>query len=144
MASKWQQIEEEAELFPYLQYVTAGDARVRQSHKDLNGIIKPVDSPFWDVHTPPNGWNCRCDVRQLDEAVETPDSEIKIPEDVPEHFQSNPGKSLTIFNEGHPYYVVPEQYDEALKQNFGLPGAPRVTNKQIIAFIERSKRQQNG
>jgi hypothetical protein len=38
-ASKWQQFEEEKEFFPYLRYDTAGDERVRSSHKALDGVI---------------------------------------------------------------------------------------------------------
>lgn len=41
-------------------YVTVGDERVRPSHAALDGVTLPKDDPFWQTNTPPNGWNCRC------------------------------------------------------------------------------------
>ncbi|MDL2315048.1 hypothetical protein LJC16_02180 [Bacteroidales bacterium OttesenSCG-928-C19] len=67
MGDKWIDIEEQADVAPYLEYVTAGDSHVREEHAELAGIIEPVDSPFWEQYYPPNGWNCRCSVRQLTE-----------------------------------------------------------------------------
>lgn len=57
-AKQWIDIEEDKDIFPLLKYVTIGDARVRPDHALLNGIIKPVDDPFWNYSYPPNGWNC--------------------------------------------------------------------------------------
>jgi SPP1 gp7 family putative phage head morphogenesis protein len=51
------------DLFPYRQYLTARDSRVRATHAALDGIVLPSDSPFWDRHTPPWEYGCRCDVR---------------------------------------------------------------------------------
>lgn len=51
------------DLFPYRQYQTAKDGRVRASHAALEGVTLPHDSPFWDRHTPPWEYGCRCDVR---------------------------------------------------------------------------------
>jgi SPP1 gp7 family putative phage head morphogenesis protein len=48
------------ELFPYWEYQTAGDDRVRPEHRALDGVILPVDDPRWDKIYPPNGWRCRC------------------------------------------------------------------------------------
>lgn len=67
MAKKWQNIVAEKELFPNLRYRTTGDARVRDEHASLNGVIKPINDPFWGLHYPPNGWRCRCDVVQTAE-----------------------------------------------------------------------------
>lgn len=53
------------DLFPYRQYQTAQDGRVRSSHAALNGIVLPADSKFWDRHTPPWEYGCRCDVRGI-------------------------------------------------------------------------------
>jgi SPP1 gp7 family putative phage head morphogenesis protein len=65
MGMKWQDIEETKEEKPFLEYVTAGDDRVREEHEELEGTIEPVDSPFWEEFYPPNGWNCRCSVSEL-------------------------------------------------------------------------------
>lgn len=63
MAGRWAQITANAERRPYLQYRTAGDARVRAAHRQWNGLIYPVADAFWQTHYPPCGWRCRCTVR---------------------------------------------------------------------------------
>lgn len=65
MGGHWQKIQANKELFPYLQYVSMRDAKVRPQHRLWNGLIYPVDSPFWDTHYPPCGYFCRCDVRSF-------------------------------------------------------------------------------
>lgn len=64
-AGKWEGIDKNKEAFPFLEYVDVGDERVRHEHRMLSGIIKPVDDPFWNQYAPPNGFGCRCDVRQI-------------------------------------------------------------------------------
>lgn len=63
MAGRWAQLEANADRRPFLQYRTAGDARVRPQHRQWNGLIYPVGDTFWQTHYPPNGWGCRCAVR---------------------------------------------------------------------------------
>lgn len=53
------------DIFPYRQYLSTGDSKVRASHAALDGIILPADHPFWEKHTPPWEWNCRCQVVEL-------------------------------------------------------------------------------
>lgn len=65
MGVEWMDIQDTKEAYPYLQYVDAGDSRVREEHHKLNGIIEPVDSPFWQQFLPANGHRCRCRVRRL-------------------------------------------------------------------------------
>ena len=67
MAGRWAQIQAAKKDRPYLQYRTAGDARVRPQHRAWNGLIYPVDHAFWATHYPPNGWGCRCTVRSYTE-----------------------------------------------------------------------------
>lgn len=68
MAGRWAQIQAGKARRPYLQYRTAGDARVRPQHRAWNGLIYPVDDAFWQTHYPPNGWGCRCTVRAYSQA----------------------------------------------------------------------------
>ncbi|MCU7371610.1 phage head morphogenesis protein [Paucibacter sp. O1-1] len=63
MAGRWSQLQANKDRRPYLQYRTAGDAKVRPQHRQWNGLIYPIDDPFWQIHYPPNGWGCRCTVR---------------------------------------------------------------------------------
>lgn len=46
-------------------YVTVGDNRVRDEHAVLDGLTRPKNDPIWDTLTPPNGWNCRCQLIPL-------------------------------------------------------------------------------
>jgi SPP1 gp7 family putative phage head morphogenesis protein len=58
---------ENADDRPYWQYIAILDNRVRPEHAAMNGLIFPANDPFWDTHYPPNGFNCRCRVRALNE-----------------------------------------------------------------------------
>ena len=64
-ASQWQRIQTLKRIKPYLRYSTMKDARVREMHREWEGITLPVDHPWWDAHFPPNGWRCRCRPVQL-------------------------------------------------------------------------------
>lgn len=68
MAGRWAQLQAGKARRPFLQYRTAGDARVRPQHRAWNGLIYPVDASFWLTHYPPNGWGCRCTVRAYSQA----------------------------------------------------------------------------
>ncbi len=63
MAGKWSKIQQTKARRPYLEYLTAGDTKVRAEHRVWDHLILPVDDPFWKTHTPLNGWGCRCDIR---------------------------------------------------------------------------------
>jgi len=62
-AAEYQSLDEQRDVFPYWEYVSMRDDRVRDSHAALNGLIIPCDSPFWADHFPPWDWGCRCEVR---------------------------------------------------------------------------------
>ncbi|MGQ0737651.1 MAG: phage head morphogenesis protein [Bacteroidota bacterium] len=104
MAGKWVDFEANKKAAPYLRYDTVGDSRVRPAHRELDGIIRKVGDSFWDTYYPPNGWNCRCDVTQLNGGTETPMEKIIPPADVPEIFQTNMAKYGLAFPKDHPYY----------------------------------------
>lgn len=104
MASRWQQIQSNKETLPLLRYDTVGDERVRLEHQELDDVVRPVDDPFWDLYYPPNGWNCRCDVQQLDRGKITPLNKISFPDRMSEMFKYNAGKKGIAFPPNHPYY----------------------------------------
>jgi hypothetical protein len=67
--------------FPFRKRLSVGDANVRDSHRELSGLILPAGSPFWEKHTPPDAHNCRCFVvgvtrRQAEAAKAADDAAI--------------------------------------------------------------------
>ena len=64
-AGQWERIERNKDALPYLMYGLGPSKEHRLQHVDWNGLILPVDDPFWSSHMPPNGWGCKCRVRQI-------------------------------------------------------------------------------
>jgi len=59
-AATYNRLMKQVEIFPYWEYKTAGDEKVRFAHQLLEGIILRWDHPAWKKIFPPNDWNCRC------------------------------------------------------------------------------------
>jgi hypothetical protein len=81
-AGLWQRIQRSKDVLPYLQYMETTSREPRDEHRAWAGqpVILPVDHPWWHTHYPPNGWQCKCWVLQLDEddaadAGYTPDTQ---------------------------------------------------------------------
>ncbi|MFD2566089.1 phage portal protein family protein [Pseudotenacibaculum haliotis] len=116
-ARNWQSYEKDKDLFPNLEYRTAGDERVREDHSVFDGIVKPVDDPFWDSFYPPNGWRCRCYVVQTTNSPTskpTPKNQIK-----PE-FKINVGKTGSVYSEKHPFFVISRAAPKKVQSAFEL------------------------
>ncbi|MFT6254452.1 MAG: hypothetical protein ACJATV_000701, partial [Granulosicoccus sp.] len=64
-AGQWQRIERTRKSHPYLVYELGASREHREQHVRWAGIILPIDDPFWQTHYPPNGWGCKCRVRQV-------------------------------------------------------------------------------
>ncbi len=121
MARRWVDIEEARETHPLLKYETVGDSRVRDEHKLMNGVVKPIDDKFWDTWYPPNGWNCRCDVVQLTSGKVTEDSKVIPPDDVPAIFKINTAKKGMLYPPKHPYWSIPDKHiDEVMNQAMNI------------------------
>lgn len=61
-AADFHRLRAQGDLFPFWEYRTAGDGKVRREHKEINGLILPYNDTAWNEIFPPNGWNCRCRV----------------------------------------------------------------------------------
>lgn len=111
-ASEWQEFKANADIMPNLKYVTAGDERVRESHRILDGVVKPINDPFWLQNYPPNGYRCRCYVEQTNEP-ETPATPMVT---IPDAFANNVGQSGEIFTVAHPYFSMPDEHLEKIRK----------------------------
>lgn len=115
-AANYQRLYKKRERFPYWQYVTAGDEKVREEHRKLDGVTLLHSDPRWDKIYPPNGWKCRCHVvpRMRNEVN---NDLIKKSQDITDdymqsdewekikatHFDSNVGKRQHVFNNNQMY-----------------------------------------
>jgi hypothetical protein len=64
-AGQWERVQRSKKALPYILYVRTTSGDPRPEHLSWVGIILPVDHPFWQTHWPPNGWLCKCQVRQI-------------------------------------------------------------------------------
>lgn len=80
-ATKTEMLDDNDDIFPYRQYLCMEDGAVRPAHQALHGLILPAKDPFWDTHTPPWDFNCRCTIAGLmeDEVNEIADEEQDLP-----------------------------------------------------------------
>lgn len=52
-------------LRPYWRYRHGDSRRPRPLHLAWDGLVLRADDPWWEVHFPPNGWGCSCDVEAI-------------------------------------------------------------------------------
>ncbi|MFN3879808.1 MAG: PBECR2 nuclease fold domain-containing protein [Nitrincola lacisaponensis] len=48
------------ERHPYMEYRHSGAENYRPEHLAWDGLVLPADDPWWDVHSPSNGYGCKC------------------------------------------------------------------------------------
>lgn len=138
MAVKWQGFVRDGDEYN-LQYRTANDERVRETHAALDGVTLPPSDKFWDNYLPPNGWNCRCQVVQVlredfplsdsDDAVKKGDASTSTLKQ--QMFRFNAGKTLELFPPKHPYYKIPA----ADKKTVEKVTADAIREKRIADMI---------
>ena len=147
MGQKWLEIQEQKEVFPWLQYQTKGDGRVRAEHDRLNGIVLAADDPFWTQYYPPNGWRCRCTVKPFtdaqlgkqklqpadtDAATKTAEKEVK-----DSYWKHNTGTSELFSRNGTVYFkAMPNEGEKQLSavENYGMPSVERIYERSADKF----------
>ena len=115
-ASDYRRLMKKRNLFPFWKYVTAGDDRVREEHRALDGVILPFNDQRWDRIFPPNGWKCRCHVSPMMRHEVTENMLEESRKRVDEYFRTydwqmaeksgwgiNRGKRAVIFDENQMY-----------------------------------------
>lgn len=133
-------MDEQADIFPYRQYLSTGDGKVRVSHRALHGIILPAKHPFWAGHTPPWEFGCRCQVIELT-AEDAREERRKDKKRKPEKQRVLEGPALKQLEGGRivrgpsenvqlgqslqdigdynlPYSVIADRWDDATRKDF--------------------------
>jgi len=128
-ANQWNEIEKNKSDFPFLRYSAVIDDRTSDICEPINGVILPVDDPFWDEYTPLNHFNCRCVLEQIDKFEDvnvTPKGDIdtlkeNLNNTVSDVFKMNVGKDGYVFSPEHPYFEVAPKDRDLARENFNLP-----------------------
>ena len=64
-AGQWDRIDQTTDTHPYLLY-QLGPSRIhRPVHVGWHGTLLPANDPWWASHFPPNGFGCKCWIRQV-------------------------------------------------------------------------------
>lgn len=64
-AGQWERAQRTKAVLPYFLYIETVSREPREEHLAQVGTIAHVDDPYWDTWFPPNGYNCKCGVRQI-------------------------------------------------------------------------------
>ncbi|MEX0732851.1 MAG: phage minor head protein [Aquisalimonadaceae bacterium] len=64
-AGQWQRAQRSKGTQPFLLYLLGPSEEHRPEHVGWAGTLLPVDHPWWRDHYPPNGYGCKCHVRQV-------------------------------------------------------------------------------
>ena len=100
-AESFNRLKKKTKLFPYWEYRTMDDDKVREEHKKLHGIILPANDPRWNKIYPPNGWKCRCYV-------------------VPRLASDVQGIDFAAMRARVDEYLASDEWDKVDKQGFGV------------------------
>lgn len=123
-ASNYRRLKSKRKLFPYWEYRTAGDKKVRAEHAKLDGIILHSEDSMWKKIFPPNSWGCRCDtIPRM--AHEVPKERIE--------------ESKALVDE----YLQSEEWERAQKSGWGInrgeEGLVFGENQQYVNALTEEK-----
>lgn len=139
-AGNWSKISDDYDL----QYRTAGDDRVRDSHDALRDTTLPTNDAFWLSYYPPNGWRCRChavQVRKGKYVVSNSEKSITKAENATSQigkdgknklgiFRFNPGIQKVVFPPAHPYHKMAGA--KVVKETF------KDNEKEIVTMLPKN------
>ena len=112
-AGQWARAERTKQTHPFLIYRLGPSEVHRPLHVTWHGTVLPLDDPWWKTHMPPNGWGCKCHVRQVNRAEVTrrkwkvgpapkirrralvnkrTGQRMRVPEGIDPGFDTNPGR----------------------------------------------------
>ena len=129
-AGQWQRIQRAKRTHPYLLYRPSSSRERRDEHRGWVGTLLPADDPWWRDHFPPNGWGCKCWVRQVSarEAARLGGATPRPPRDEVEWTNPRTGETMAVDRgldpswAGNPGIDRPRLLAEALARGIDDPG----------------------
>ena len=145
-AGQWERIQRNKKAMPYLAYGLGPSREHRTEHVGWSGLVLPIDDPFWDTHLPPNGWGCKCRVRQITKQEAESQGGPSTPPQISYKHWTNKRSGTTDlvpdgidpgwnYNPGKARLNWAKQYEKEKGQEFkkvvGTPGKPAKPPKRI-------------
>lgn len=132
-AIQWKDYERRKHLYPNLRYMAIHDNRSRTQHLKYDGLVLPMDHPFWKTHLPPWDYGCRCGVDQTDDEVDTKDIDFDVL--LPKNgMGNNPGITGKIIGDDHPYYNVSKKEKAEVLADLAGYNTNRFTPKLLDKY----------
>jgi hypothetical protein len=145
-AAQERQARELPEVFTHAKYVCMMMPTSREQHKAWNGTVLPVNDPWWEKHSPPNGFGCLCEKEFISkyEMKAGLEKETKAP---------TPANDTTNIGENWDYSIgdadaenqrLKEQLEEKEEKLFKEYPETRKTAKEEKAREERQSVKEEG
>lgn len=130
-ALQFKDYESRKHLYPNIRYVAIHDGRTRAFHLKFDGLVLPLDHPFWKTHLPPWDYGCRCGTEQTDDAEFTP-AGLELDNLKPKPgVGGNPAIDGKIIANDHPYYTIGKEQKKAVEENLQSFSTDKLTPKNI-------------
>lgn len=128
-AGQWERGQRTKAVLPFYLYQLGPSEKHRPEHVAKEGVVRPVDDPFWTAWFPPNGWGCKCWLRQITKAEATRRG-VTPPFDVP-----NRTFSRTLDDGSTERVTVPQGIDPGWQTNPGLNRAKTLMTNMADRLI---------
>lgn len=126
---QWARIQDAKGALPYLMYDHTPSKHERKEHAAWDGLVLPVDDPWWQSHLPVRAWGCKCRVIQVGERqLKRLGAKVGTPPDDEMVAYTNKRTGET------------QQVPAGVDPEFAYPPGGRLTNlgKMLAARIERA------
>ena len=121
-AGQWERAQRTKRALPYLLYELGPSENHRHEHEKWAGTCLPIDDPWWKTHMTPNGWGCKCGVRQVSRSeYQSLLASGKIKTEAP-----NDGTKEWINKRTGEVEIIPRGIDPGWNYNPGLNSAEKL------------------
>jgi hypothetical protein len=122
--------ERDRNVLPNLRWAPSTSIHPGKDHTVFWNVVRPVDDPFWDRHSPGDRWNCKCSLEATDDGVTPLPGGEK--EDLPAPGLDNHIlRDAKVFGDNHPFIKKASRKAKKTVGRFvkeNMP-APEITEK---------------
>ena len=145
-AAQERQAREMPEVFTHAKYICMMMPTSRDEHKMWNGTVLPVNDPWWEKHSPPNGFGCMCEKEFISKYEVRAGLEKVTKAPTPANDTTNIGENwdYSIGDADAENQRLKEQLDEKEEKLFEKYPETRKTAKEEKAREERQSVKEEG